>query len=160
MRIGQVQINNFRNFYDATINFAEKTLIIGSNDVGKSNLLHAIRLILDKSFSEIDLEPRDSDFYAFEETNEFSITIKFEEIQEDCVIAKLKENISDDGVLFLRYHATRDKKSNAKTFKLFAGHDLAALQEIESRYYLKVLNLKYISSNRDLYSYMKKERKY
>jgi AAA15 family ATPase/GTPase len=35
-----------------------KNLIIGANDVGKTNLLYAIRLLLDKSLSELDLEPK------------------------------------------------------------------------------------------------------
>ena len=34
MKINWINIKGFRNFVDETINFAEKTLIIGANDVG------------------------------------------------------------------------------------------------------------------------------
>ena len=53
MRIETVYIKGFRNYCDAVINFNETNLIIGANDVGKTNLLYAIRLLLDKSLSEL-----------------------------------------------------------------------------------------------------------
>lgn len=34
-----------------------------SNDIGKSNLLYTLRILLDESLSEADLEPADSDFF-------------------------------------------------------------------------------------------------
>lgn len=160
MRICEVKLKGFRNFMNATINFTEKTLIIGSNDIGKSNLLHALRLILDKSLSEIDLEPKDSDFYVHKETNEIYIQIKFEEVTEDCILSKLRENVSDNGTLYLAYKAVRDPKSKKKTYCFLAGKDEASIRELQGRFYLKVLNLKYIGSNRDLFSFVKRERKY
>ncbi|TOB11330.1 AAA family ATPase, partial [Vibrio parahaemolyticus] len=41
MKISKVQLEGFRNFSNSNINFNKNTLIIGANDVGKSNLLHA-----------------------------------------------------------------------------------------------------------------------
>jgi ABC-type uncharacterized transport system ATPase subunit len=46
MKIEKIQINGFRNFCEAEINFNEKTLVIGANDVGKTNLLYALRMLL------------------------------------------------------------------------------------------------------------------
>lgn len=88
MEISQVKLKGFRNFKDETINFCNKTLIIGANDIGKSNLLHALRILLDKNLYESQLEPQDSDFYAYEDTNDLSIIIKFKNVTEDCVICK------------------------------------------------------------------------
>ena len=48
MQLSLIKIKGFRNFSDATINFSDKTLIIGANDIGKSNLLYALRLIFDR----------------------------------------------------------------------------------------------------------------
>lgn len=59
MRIEKVHIKGFRNFADEEIVFQPKTLIIGANDVGKTNLLYAMRLLFDKSLSEHDLELND-----------------------------------------------------------------------------------------------------
>lgn len=155
MLIKQLKLNGFRNFKSAVINVNEKTLIIGANDIGKSNMLHAMRILLDRSFSDLDIEPRDSDFYVHEETSELSIIIKFEGVKEDCVVSKLKGYISDNGELFLAYKAWKTNKE----YKFYAGHSENALEEIQERYYRKVLHLKYIGSNRDLYTYIKKEKR-
>lgn len=55
MLIKSLILNGYRNFKDTRINFTEKSLIIGSNDIGKSNLLHALRLLLDKTLSDADM---------------------------------------------------------------------------------------------------------
>jgi putative ATP-dependent endonuclease of OLD family len=62
MILSTVELKGFRNFKNALINLKEKSLIIGANDVGKTNLIWALRLLLDKGLSEYDIEPRDSDF--------------------------------------------------------------------------------------------------
>ena len=51
MRIEKIHIKGFRNFEDEEIFFQPKTLIIGANDVGKTNLLYALRILFDKSIS-------------------------------------------------------------------------------------------------------------
>ena len=56
MRLEKLRIKGFRNFNDAEVVFQEKSLIIGANDVGKTNLLYALRLLFDKTISEHDLE--------------------------------------------------------------------------------------------------------
>lgn len=160
MILATVQLQGFRNFKKAKINIAKKSLIIGANDVGKTNLLWAIRLLLDRSLSDYDLEPKDSDFYCFEETNELTIQLHFEDVKEDCVVSKLKGKIGDDNKLILAYKAYRDKTTKAKTYQLFAGSNTDSLEEIEDRYYRKVLNIKYISSRRDLHNYINREKSY
>lgn len=64
MKIEQVILKGFRNYKDATINFNNNTLIIGENDVGKTNLIYALRLMLDRSLSEMDIEPSELDFHV------------------------------------------------------------------------------------------------
>lgn len=158
MKLSEVKIKGFRNFKDATINFNAKTLIIGANDIGKTNLIYALRLLLDKSLSEYDIEPKDSDFYAYEETNEFSILLRFEEVTEDCIVAKMKGKISDKDELYILYEGFRDVITNAKSYKISTGSKIDTLEESEERYYRKVLNLKYISSRRDFWGYINREK--
>jgi putative ATP-dependent endonuclease of OLD family len=160
MKLSTVKLKGFRNFKDATINFEEKTLIIGANDVGKTNMLWAIRLLLDRKLNDFDIEPKDSDFYAFEETNSFEIILKFKDVVEDCVVSRLKGKISDNDELCLAYKAFRDKITKAKSYILYAGVSESKLEEIEDRYYRKVLNVQYISSRRDFHSYINKEKNY
>lgn len=160
MILASIILQGFRNFKKAKINLAKKSLIIGSNDVGKTNLLWAIRLLLDRSLSDYDIEPKDTDFYAFDETNSFTIQLHFDDVTEDCVVSKLKGKIGDDNKLVLAYQAFRDKTTKVKTYKLFAGPTKDLLEEVEDRYYRKVLNVKYISSRRDLHNYINREKGY
>lgn len=160
MILSKISLVGYRNFKDAEVNLVKKSLVIGANDVGKTNLLCALRLLLDRSLSDYELEPRDSDFYAFEETNTFKITLFFDDVKDDCVVSRLKGKISDDDKLVLSYEAFRNKDTGAKTYKLFAGPNTEGLEEIEDRYYRKVLNLKYISSRRDFHNYINKEKSY
>lgn len=48
LRISRLRISNFRNFAECEIDpFPAPAVIVGENGVGKSNLLHALRLVLD-----------------------------------------------------------------------------------------------------------------
>jgi putative ATP-dependent endonuclease of OLD family len=51
MYISQLHIKNYRNFLDFKINLRPLTLIIGENNVGKSNLLDSIGLIFSQDVS-------------------------------------------------------------------------------------------------------------
>lgn len=157
LKIKTIHLVGFRNFSDAIINFNDDTLIIGANDVGKSNMLHALRLLLDKSLSEADIEPSELDFHLCKSTtcNELSITISFDDIKEDAVLSVLKGYVSDDGFTHLRYVANRIDLS----YKIFIGYSLNNMEEVNSRFYLKYLNLKYIQSQRDLKRFIQREKR-
>lgn len=157
MEISSLKLKGFRNFKDAFINFNYNTLIIGSNDIGKSNMLHSLRILLDKSLSESEIEPDELDFHLENGTpcEEIEIIVHFKDINEDAVLSILKGNVSDSGESFIKYSAIKSELS----YKLFIGSSLESLQEINSRYYLKFVNLKYIQSQRDLEKFIRKEKK-
>lgn len=159
MKIDHIILNNYRNFADATIQLANKTLVIGGNDVGKTNMIHSMRLLLDKTLSEVDIEPTPMDFHISQETgqaNQFSIFMAFSDVHEDAVLSQLKGFVSETRRFYLRYDATRVPLS----FKIFAGHAPDKMEEIPGRFYLKHLNLKYIHSHRDLVRYIRSEKKH
>lgn len=155
MRLKTLYIKGFRNFKEATINFNNQSLIIGANDVGKTNLLYALRILLDRGFSDLDLELKESDFYAYEETNEVIITAFFDDIKEDCILSKMKGDISGDGKLVIKYLATKGEDYNFFCGKSDADEDL---HEYAIPYYRKVLNIKYINSKRDFWGYINKTK--
>ncbi|MGP3591423.1 ATP-dependent nuclease [Vagococcus sp. WN89Y] len=157
MEISSLKLKGFRNFKDAFINFNYNTLIIGSNDIGKSNMLHSLRILLDKSLSESEIEPDELDFHLENGTpcEEIEIIVHFKDINEDAVLSILKGNVSDSGESFIKYSAIKSDLS----YKLFIGSSLESLQEINSRYYLKFVNLKYIQSQRDLEKFIRKEKR-
>jgi putative ATP-dependent endonuclease of OLD family len=157
LKISSLNLKGFRNFLDCSVNFNSSTLMIGANDVGKSNMLHALRILLDKSLSESEIEPSELDFHISGAgiSEKFEITITFEDIKEDAVLSILKGSVSDDGKAVFRYVANRSDLS----YQIFIGNSLEDLQEVSGRYYLKYINLKYIQSQRDLEQYIRKEKK-
>lgn len=63
MHITELRIRNFRNFKKARFRFQEGVnTLIGENGSGKTNVFHAMRLLLDESLSRNALSLRDSDF--------------------------------------------------------------------------------------------------
>ncbi|MBT65418.1 MAG: hypothetical protein CML13_19650 [Puniceicoccaceae bacterium] len=159
MQIEWIKLNAFRNFSEARMNFNNETLIIGANDVGKTNLLYAIRILLDRTLSEADIEPQETDFHiqldGFQ-PEELEITIKLKDITEDAVLSKLKGNVTDKGETFLRYTADLTDLSH----RLYIGHSEVALEMTESRFYLKHIHFRYIQSSRDLTHYIRSEKKH
>lgn len=155
MRLKTLYIKGFRNFKEVTVNFNNQSLIIGANDVGKTNLLYALRILLDRGFSDYDLELKDSDFYAYKDTNEVVIKAFFEGINEECILAKMKGDIGGDGSLVIKYQAEK-----GGSYKFFCGKSDAVedLHEYAIPYYRKVLNIKYINSKRDFWGYINKTK--
>lgn len=159
MILKSVNLVGYRNFKNASINLNQKSLVIGTNDIGKSNFLRALRLLLDRNLPESELDPSDSDFYAFDETNRIEITLYFTEAKEDCIKSKFIENISVNDEIYIQYVATREPLTGQKSVKIKVGPSLDNLKEHENRFYIRVLNLHYIGSNRDLNSFIKREKK-
>lgn len=159
MKIDYVYLHQYRNFAEAHINLAKKSLVIGSNDVGKTNMIHALRLLLDKSLSEADIEPTARDFHCGQngmQADYFMIRVAFSEVTQDAVLSQLKGFVSATGHFFLEFRATRANHS----YEIAAGYDLSAMEVIPSRHYLKHLHLKYIHSQRDLVRYIRSEKRH
>ncbi|MCW4152161.1 AAA family ATPase [Halomonas sp. 18H] len=158
MIIEKVSLKGFRNFQDATIRFADKTLIIGGNDVGKTNLLYGIRLLLDKSLSDRDIEPEATDFFIDSDgvqAESFSIKIYFSYINEDAVLSSLKGNVSDESKTVIALTADR----RTLDYEISIGCSDDELELVSSRFYLKQLNLRYIKSRRDLQKFIQIEKR-
>lgn len=61
--ISRVQIKKFRNFLDLDVKLDHKQVVLGENNVGKTNFLRAIQLILDRDFSDQDRTLTEKDFH-------------------------------------------------------------------------------------------------
>ena len=152
MRIGQVHIKGFRNFSDETIVFQQKTLIIGANDVGKTNLIYALRLLFDKSISEQELELTDSDYNAYTGAEQIEITVTICDVTEDCLLSEF-EGCIKDGTVMIRY-----VKPKSGTYSIQIGFNEETLSEYPTRHYIKRLNMQCVDTNRNLFPFLKRER--
>jgi putative ATP-dependent endonuclease of OLD family len=62
MRIARLTVTNFRNLPNVNVALAPGTVIVGGNRAGKSNLLFAVRLVLDPTLTTRERELERSDF--------------------------------------------------------------------------------------------------
>lgn len=152
MRVSKIHIKGFRNFDDEEITFQGKNLIIGANDVGKTNLIYALRLLFDKSISERDLELSDSDYNAYSGTSQIEITVTITGIVEECLLSTFCGSVKD-GTLLIRY---TNSKSDA--YRILIGFSEETLTEITTRQYIRRLNMQCVDTNRDLIGFLKHER--
>ena len=63
MRISRIHIRNFRNFAVLDVDLVGNTVVVGENKIGKTNLLHAMRLVLDPALPDAARQLRDEDFW-------------------------------------------------------------------------------------------------
>lgn len=152
MKIDGIRIKGFRNYTDAEIIFQPKTLIIGSNDVGKTNLMYALRLLFDRSISDHELELCDSDYNAYSGADSIEISVTISSITEECLLSTFGGAIKD-GTTIIRY-----TNSKSGTYNIYNGFSEQTLEEKNQRFYLKRLNMQYVDTNRDLFSFLRYER--
>lgn len=63
MHLSRITIANFRNFSHLDVQLAGNVVVLGENRVGKSNLLYAMRLVLDPSLPDTARHLSISDFW-------------------------------------------------------------------------------------------------
>jgi putative ATP-dependent endonuclease of OLD family len=61
--INRIEIENFRNFHKFAVDLASTSVIVGENKVGKSNLVEALRLVLDPALPDASRKLRAEDFW-------------------------------------------------------------------------------------------------
>ena len=109
--ISRVQIKNFRNFLDLDVNLDQKQVVLGENNVGKTNFLRAIQLILDREFSDQDRTLTENDFHdslndPMLNGEEIEITLQIKGYEHsNKLLAQFKDAVvdSDPPTLQFRY---------------------------------------------------------
>jgi putative ATP-dependent endonuclease of OLD family len=63
MRLSRIQITNFRNFKEIDVALSDHAVVVGENKIGKSNLVYALRLLLDPTLPDSARQLREEDFW-------------------------------------------------------------------------------------------------
>jgi len=63
VELDRLRIRNFRNLAEIDIPLSPGTVVVGENRAGKTNLVHALRLVLDASLPNSDRQLRAEDFW-------------------------------------------------------------------------------------------------
>lgn len=152
--ISRVQIKKFRNFLNVDVSLDHKQLIIGENNVGKTNFLRAIQLILDKSYSDSDRELLPEDFHesidAPMETGaeiEIRLQIKGYEHNRKLVAQFADAVISDDPPtlqITYKYFPIRDEHQNILNYQfiIYKGNDESVLFKADDRSFINIYVIK------------------
>lgn len=164
MKFESISIKNFRNFEDVSITLTNKNVFFGMNDVGKTNFLYALRFLFDKDVRKQNF--CDADYYKknTDEPIEMILAIDISDIDDDdCkkLRAKLKGAIlSNQNMVYIKLHASYDKKEMVGVPILYWGGDLEDLEEmkVHGTFYEidYVFNAIYIDAYVDLYALFKK----
>lgn len=91
MYIKNVRIKNFRNFKDLTIPLNKFTILIGENDIGKSNFIKAIKLVLNNNTLEYSSKVLGITDFNSEKMEKFKTIVKNKREQIEKAIEN-KEN--------------------------------------------------------------------
>lgn len=91
MLLNKIEIENFRSIKNLTLKLHKKTVFVGKNNTGKSNILRAIDLVLGEKYPKISKE----DFYDRDETNDIRILVEFAEVT-DQEVEDIKNNLIYD----------------------------------------------------------------
>ncbi len=158
--ISRVKIKNYRNFRDVDVQLGHKQIIIGENNVGKTNFLKALQLILDPALSDEDRMLEESDFN--------DTLVNPMENKEEIVIEIYIENYLNNKTILTVFQDATVKDENGKevlklTYRFFPYIDDAGNIEYQynifkgndetkkfGAYDRKYLNLKVIKALRDV----------
>lgn len=166
--ISRVKIKNYRNFKDVDVRLGHKQIIIGENNVGKTNFLKALQLILDPTLSDEDRMLEESDFN--------DTLVNPMENKEEIVIEVYIENYSNNKTILTVFQDATVKNEKGKevlklTYRFFPYIDDVGNIEYQynifkgndetkkfGSYERKYLNLKVIKALRDVESEIRNSR--
>lgn len=136
MEFKSLQVKNFRSFEEISIDLSNKNVFFGLNDVGKTNLLTALRFVFDRDIRKNDFI--DSDYFEkkTETPIEILVTVDISDNNEDSskLRARLRGTIlTGQDLIYIRLLAKYDTSEMVGVAELFWGGDKENLQEIKPR---------------------------
>ncbi|GAB3522273.1 ATP-dependent nuclease [Emticicia fontis] len=152
--ISKVQIKNFRNFLDVDVPLDHKQVIIGENNVGKTNFLRAIQLILDKNYSDTDRELLPEDFHESIDNPmimgaEIEIRLQIMGYEHNRkLVAQFADAVVSDAPPTLqityKYSPNKDEYGNILNYRflIYKGNDENALFGAEDRNFINIYVIK------------------
>ena len=166
MKFLKLSLKNFRNFKESDIELSNKNIFFGLNDVGKTNVLYALRFLFDNDLRKKGIV--ESDFFRKDINNPIEIiaTIDISEDSEDDkkIRAIMKGNLlSETNIIYIKFYAKFNQENSEGEISMFWGYDIENLNEISSRGYSfeidKVFSITYIDSYVDVFTLFKKNLK-
>lgn len=155
MHLSHLQITNFRNFSSLDVSLTSNVLLVGENRIGKSNLIFALRLVLDDSLPDAARQLKLTDIWDgcdLTVAPEVQIHLDFADFDDDKNLVALLTDYrlaSDHTIARLSYvfrkkaEVAGPPKSEADfEFKIYGGDDetRSIRHEVRRRVCLDVLH--------------------
>jgi len=108
MRLSRIIIKNFRNFKSLDVKLGEHAVVLGENKVGKTNLLFALRLILDPSLPDSARRLRFEDFWdglerPLKKNDEIEVSLEFRDFgKSENLLAVLADHLVEPDPMVAR----------------------------------------------------------
>lgn len=139
MLLKGLRVENFRNFEFAEIDLSNQNVIFGMNDVGKTNLLHAIRFLLDRDIRRDGF--RETDYFKNNTEETIRITLEIDlsdrEVNDDSkyIISKVAGARSSNKLdsFYISVEGVYDYSEEVGLPALFWGSDINNLTEIPQK---------------------------
>lgn len=136
MKLKKIQIENFRNYESIDIDLTNHNVIFGMNDVGKTNLMYAIRFLLDRELRKNGFV--ESDFFKNEILRTIKITLEVcledYETSDDTknIVSKIRgaRNHEELNKFYFQIQGVYDQTEYFGIPKLYWGNNLDDLKEI------------------------------
>ncbi|WP_259424804.1 ATP-dependent nuclease [Bacillus velezensis] len=168
MKLKSLSVENFRNFDKVDIDLSNQNVIFGMNDVGKTNLLFAIRFLLDREIRKNGF--KESDYFKNERDRVIKITLgvdlsdRLSNEDTQHLIAKVGGARSSNALdeFFFQVKGTYDNSEEVGIPKIYWGSILDDLEEVpQNGIYSNLDNLfkiVYVDPTIDLDKTFKKNR--
>ncbi|MBW0931379.1 ATP-dependent nuclease [Priestia megaterium] len=138
MKLKSLKIENFRNFDNVDVNLSNQNVIFGMNDVGKTNLMYALRFLLDRDVRKNGF--KDTDYFKNDTNKIIKITLGIDLSDRDTsddskhIIAKVGGARSGTGseldMFFFQVEGVYDESEYVGIPKIYWGNRLDELEEL------------------------------
>lgn len=168
MKLKSLEVKNFRNFEEIKVGMSNQSVIFGMNDVGKTNLLFALRFLLDRDIRKNGFVK--SDFHLSDTTKKIEILLEidisdYEDEDTKKIVSKVKGARTTENLdtFYFKLEGEFEEKELFGNPILLWGNDLKNLQMIPQRGDFsdldRVFKVVYIDPTIELDGIFKKNRK-
>ena len=163
MKLKKLIIKNFRNFKNIEIEISNKNVIFVMNDTGKTNLLYALRFLLDRDIRKNGF--LNTDFYKNDTSKKIEIILEIDISDRNLddessfsknsqfLISKMKGARQENNI-FIKLEADYDNSELFGNPNMYWGSILEKLEDIprigETYEIDKIFKIMYVNPNTEL----------
>lgn len=167
MKLSRLIIENYRNFENVDLSISNLNVVFGVNDIGKTNLLSAIRMLLDPQCRKNGFV--DSDYYLKDTSKQIRIVLGIDVSDEDNedskkIYARTKVIGSGKNILYISLETRYNTENLFSEIQMSWGDDLDDLEQMQLTQQFRcdvdsIFNVIYIDSSIQLETVFKRYTK-